>query len=46
MFVEVTFWLKKMLLLCFIAVCVFRYVITFGLRGKYDVDGHYSRFAA
>ena len=30
----------------FIAVCIYRYVITMGLRSKYDVDGHYSRFAA
>ena len=30
-----------------VAVCMLdRYVITFGLRGKYDMDGHYSRFAA
>ena len=32
--------------LFFIAVCIYRYVITFGLHGKYDVDGHYFRFAA
>ena len=24
-----------------IAVCIYRYVITFGLRSKYDVLGHY-----
>ena len=29
-----------------IAVCIYRYVITLGLRSKYDVDGHYFRFAA
>ena len=29
-----------------IAVCMYRYVITKGLRSKYDVDGHYSRFMA
>ena len=27
-----------------IAVCIYRYVITFGLRSKYDVLGHYFRF--
>ena len=27
------------------AVCIYRYVITLGLRSKYDVDGHYCRFA-
>ena len=27
-----------------IAVCIYRYVITFGLRSKYDVFGHYFRF--
>ena len=26
------------------AVCIYRYVITFGLRSKYDVLGHYFRF--
>ena len=30
----------------YIAVCVYRYVITMGLCSKYDVDGQYSRFAA
>ena len=29
-----------------IAVCIYRYVIAFGLSGKYDMDGHYSRFVA
>ena len=29
-----------------IAVCIYRYVITLDLRSKYDVDGHYSKFAA
>ena len=29
-----------------IAVCIHRHVITMGLSSKYDVDGHYSRFAA
>ena len=29
-----------------IAVCIYRHVITFELCVKYDVDGHYSRFAA
>ena len=24
---------------------MYRYVITMGLRSKYDMDGHYSRFA-
>ena len=27
-----------------IAVCIYRYVITFGLRSKYDVLGHYFIF--
>ena len=27
-----------------IAVCIYRYVITLGLRSKYDVGGHYCRF--
>ena len=29
-----------------IAVCAHRYVITLALRSKYDVEGHYFRFAA
>ena len=29
---------------CVIAVCIYRYVITFGLRSKYDMLGHYFRF--
>ena len=28
-----------------IAVCIYHYVITLGLWKKYDIDGHYSRFA-
>ena len=29
-----------------VAACINRYVITLGLWNKYDVDGHYFRFAA
>ena len=27
-----------------VAVCIYRFVITFGLRSKYDVLGHYFIF--
>ena len=36
----------KVCLVSLIAVCIYHYVITFGLRGKYDIDGHYFRFMA
>ena len=29
-----------------IVVCIYLYVITLDLRSKYNVDGHYSKFAA
>ena len=35
---------KKKYVFCFIAVCIYRYVITFGLRSEYDVLGHYFIF--
>ena len=30
----------------FIAVCIYRYVITLALRSKYDVEEHYFRVTA
>ena len=33
---------KWILIIYFIAVCIYRYVITLGLWNKYDIDGHHS----
>ena len=38
------YFVHKQLFVFIIAVCIYRYVITFGLRSKYDMDGHYFRF--
>ena len=37
--------LEVEVMLFLVAVCIYCYVITLGLRSKYDVAGHYSRFA-